>query len=74
MAFFHSNRCIGGVFRLVMSDEFDVVNRTFADGEDPTWTASDHSDDARCVGERMEETLLCCVVLCCWLTGECGGW
>ena len=38
-----------GVFNLVMSDEFDVVNRTFADGEDPTWTAGDHSDDARCV-------------------------
>lgn len=30
-----------------MSDEFEVVNRTFADGEDPTWTASDHSDDAQ---------------------------
>ena len=42
---------IGGLgpFKLVMSDEFDVVNRTFADGEDPTWTASDHSDDAQCV-------------------------
>lgn len=37
------------MFKLVMSDEFDVVNRTFADGEDPTWTAGDHSDDARCV-------------------------
>jgi len=33
--------------KLVMSDEFNVVNRTFADGDDPTWTAGDHSDDAR---------------------------
>jgi len=33
--------------RLVMSDEFNVAARTFADGHDPTWTAGDHSDDAR---------------------------
>jgi beta-glucan synthesis-associated protein KRE6 len=37
----------GSRYDLVMSDEFNVENRTFADGEDPTWTAMDHSDDAR---------------------------
>jgi hypothetical protein len=37
----------GEVYHLVMSDEFNVENRTFANGEDPTWTAMDHSDDAR---------------------------
>lgn len=29
----------------VMSDEFNVENRTFADGDDPLWTALDKSDD-----------------------------
>lgn len=29
----------------VMSDEFNVPNRTFADGHDPVWTALDKSDD-----------------------------
>ena len=29
----------------VMSDEFNVPNRTFKDGEDPMWTALDKSDD-----------------------------
>jgi beta-glucanase (GH16 family) len=28
-----------------MSDEFNVEGRTFADGDDPTWTALDKSDD-----------------------------
>jgi beta-glucan synthesis-associated protein KRE6 len=28
-----------------MSDEFNVPNRTFADGHDPIWTALDKSDD-----------------------------
>ena len=28
-----------------MSDEFNVPGRTFADGDDPTWTALDKSDD-----------------------------
>ena len=28
-----------------MSDEFNVPNRTFADGDDPIWTALDKSDD-----------------------------
>jgi beta-glucan synthesis-associated protein KRE6 len=28
-----------------MSDEFNVPNRTFADGHDPMWTALDRSDD-----------------------------
>lgn len=29
----------------VMSDEFNVENRTFTDGHDPMWTALDKSDD-----------------------------
>ena len=29
----------------VMSDEFNVENRTFKDGHDPVWTALDKSDD-----------------------------
>ena len=29
----------------VMSDEFNVPNRSFADGHDPVWTALDKSDD-----------------------------
>jgi len=32
-------------YHLVMSDEFNVKGRTFADGDDPTWTALDKSDD-----------------------------
>jgi hypothetical protein len=32
---------------LVMSDEFDIENRTFRDGSDPVWTAIDQSDDAK---------------------------
>lgn len=35
----------GSVYDLVMSDEFNVPGRTFADGHDPTWTALDKSDD-----------------------------
>mmetsp|Transcript_30290 Transcript_30290/g.64172 ORF Transcript_30290/g.64172 Transcript_30290/m.64172 type:complete len:759 (+) Transcript_30290:275-2551(+) len=35
----------GTVYDLVMSDEFNVPNRTFKDGDDPTWTALDKSDD-----------------------------
>eukprot|EP00581_Thalassiosira_minuscula_P006706 CAMPEP_0183703162 /NCGR_PEP_ID=MMETSP0737-20130205/1008_1 /TAXON_ID=385413 /ORGANISM="Thalassiosira miniscula, Strain CCMP1093" /LENGTH=764 /DNA_ID=CAMNT_0025929877 /DNA_START=135 /DNA_END=2429 /DNA_ORIENTATION=- len=35
----------GTEYHLVMSDEFNVPNRTFADGDDPTWTALDKSDD-----------------------------
>jgi hypothetical protein len=34
-----------------MSDEFNVENRTFADGEDPLWTALDKPDnDANAAG------------------------
>lgn len=35
----------GTEYHLVMSDEFNVPNRTFGDGDDPTWTALDKSDD-----------------------------
>ncbi|KAL7547783.1 hypothetical protein ACHAWF_012590 [Thalassiosira exigua] len=35
----------GTEYHLVMSDEFNVPNRTFADGHDPAWTALDKSDD-----------------------------
>jgi beta-glucanase (GH16 family) len=35
----------GSTYQLVMSDEFNVPGRTFADGHDPTWTALDKSDD-----------------------------
>ena len=35
----------GSTYHLVMSDEFNVPNRTFTDGHDPTWTALDKSDD-----------------------------
>ena len=35
----------GSTYHLVMSDEFNVPNRSFADGHDPTWTALDKSDD-----------------------------
>lgn len=34
----------------VMSDEFNVPNRTFADGDDPMWTALDKSDDDMSAG------------------------
>jgi len=37
----------GTEYDLVMSDEFNIADRSFADGDDPTWTAMDHSDDAR---------------------------
>lgn len=35
----------GTEYELVMSDEFNVPDRSFADGEDPTWTALTKSDD-----------------------------
>lgn len=35
----------GSVYHLVMSDEFNVPNRTFTDGHDPLWTALDKPDD-----------------------------
>jgi len=35
----------GTKYDLVMSDEFNVPGRTFTDGDDPTWTAIDKSDD-----------------------------
>lgn len=35
----------GTVYDLIMSDEFNVPNRTFKDGHDPIWTALDKSDD-----------------------------
>eukprot|EP00577_Skeletonema_sp_RCC1716_P008204 CAMPEP_0113383092 /NCGR_PEP_ID=MMETSP0013_2-20120614/6181_1 /TAXON_ID=2843 ORGANISM="Skeletonema costatum, Strain 1716" /NCGR_SAMPLE_ID=MMETSP0013_2 /ASSEMBLY_ACC=CAM_ASM_000158 /LENGTH=722 /DNA_ID=CAMNT_0000265623 /DNA_START=304 /DNA_END=2472 /DNA_ORIENTATION=- /assembly_acc=CAM_ASM_000158 len=35
----------GSTYHLVMSDEFNVPDRTFTDGHDPTWTALDKSDD-----------------------------
>mmetsp|Transcript_1073 Transcript_1073/g.1368 ORF Transcript_1073/g.1368 Transcript_1073/m.1368 type:complete len:685 (-) Transcript_1073:264-2318(-) len=35
----------GTMYDLVMSDEFNVPNRTFKDGHDPVWTALDKSDD-----------------------------
>ena len=35
----------GTTYHLVMSDEFNVPGRTFADGHDPAWTALDKSDD-----------------------------
>jgi len=34
----------GRVFDLVMSDEFNLPNRTFDDGHDPKWTALDKND------------------------------
>lgn len=37
----------GRPYYLVMSDEFEIENRTFRDGADPVWTAIDHSDDSR---------------------------
>mmetsp|Transcript_3953 Transcript_3953/g.5100 ORF Transcript_3953/g.5100 Transcript_3953/m.5100 type:complete len:591 (+) Transcript_3953:145-1917(+) len=41
----------GSTYQLVMSDEFNVPNRNFADGSDPMWTALDKSDDdANAVG------------------------
>ena len=39
----------GREFQLVMSDEFNVPNRNFADGNDPKWTAlekNDYTNDA----------------------------
>eukprot|EP00612_Vaucheria_litorea_P002088 CAMPEP_0171456454 /NCGR_PEP_ID=MMETSP0945-20130129/2930_1 /TAXON_ID=109269 /ORGANISM="Vaucheria litorea, Strain CCMP2940" /LENGTH=523 /DNA_ID=CAMNT_0011981873 /DNA_START=134 /DNA_END=1702 /DNA_ORIENTATION=+ len=33
-------------FKLIMSDEFEKAGRKFGDGQDPTWTAEMHSDDA----------------------------
>ena len=35
----------GTTYHLIMSDEFNVPHRSFADGDDPTWTALDKSDD-----------------------------
>lgn len=35
----------GSIYQLVMSDEFNVPNRTFKDGHDKMWTALDKSDD-----------------------------
>ena len=35
----------GSTYHLIMSDEFNVPHRSFADGDDPTWTALDKSDD-----------------------------
>lgn len=35
----------GTIYELMMSDEFNVPNRSFADGHDPMWTALDKSDD-----------------------------
>lgn len=35
----------GSTYHLVMSDEFNVPNRSFNDGSDPMWTALDKSDD-----------------------------
>jgi len=35
----------GSIYNLVMSDEFNVDGRSFADGEDPAWTALDKHDD-----------------------------
>lgn len=34
----------GPFYSLVFSDEFNTPNRTFADGEDPRWTALDKND------------------------------
>ena len=39
----------GKLFQLVMSDEFDIPGRSFADGHDPKWTAlekNDYTNDA----------------------------
>lgn len=33
------------VYHLVMSDEFNTPNRSFADGHDPVWTSLDKPDD-----------------------------
>merc|ERR1719230_1421222 len=35
----------GKQFEVVMSDEFEVEGRSFADGHDPMWCAMDKSDD-----------------------------
>mmetsp|Transcript_23825 Transcript_23825/g.33434 ORF Transcript_23825/g.33434 Transcript_23825/m.33434 type:complete len:656 (+) Transcript_23825:45-2012(+) len=35
----------GSTYELVMSDEFNVPNRTFKDGHDSIWTALDRSDN-----------------------------
>lgn len=35
----------GTQYDLIMSDEFNVEGRSFKDGDDPTWTALDKSDD-----------------------------
>lgn len=35
----------GTVYDLVMSDEFNIPSRSFADGHDNMWTALDKSDD-----------------------------
>lgn len=40
----------GSEYHLVMSDEFNVPNRTFGDGHDPLWTALDKSDDDMSAG------------------------
>jgi beta-glucanase (GH16 family) len=36
----------GKEYELIMSDEFNRDGRTFADGDDPMWTAIEKSDDA----------------------------
>lgn len=36
----------GREFVLIMSDEFETEARSFADGHDPMWTSTTHSDDA----------------------------
>jgi len=35
----------GTTYELIMSDEFNVPNRSFTDGHDPMWTALDKPDD-----------------------------
>ncbi|CAN0308956.1 unnamed protein product [Ascophyllum nodosum] len=37
----------GSDYELIMSDEFELDGRTFADGHDPMWTSATHSDDAQ---------------------------
>eukprot|EP00566_Odontella_aurita_P007245 CAMPEP_0113567588 /NCGR_PEP_ID=MMETSP0015_2-20120614/23356_1 /TAXON_ID=2838 /ORGANISM="Odontella" /LENGTH=717 /DNA_ID=CAMNT_0000469993 /DNA_START=237 /DNA_END=2390 /DNA_ORIENTATION=+ /assembly_acc=CAM_ASM_000160 len=35
----------GTTYKLIMSDEFNVPNRSFVDGHDPMWTSLDKPDD-----------------------------
>lgn len=35
----------GIIYDIIMSDEFNIEGRSFKDGDDPTWTALDKSDD-----------------------------